>query len=337
MRILIVTPQQPLATGNQVTAERYQEALRQRGHAVQLTVTAEDDPALLRRVLSGFRPEVVHLLHAYRAGRPWLACGTDQETPCVVTLTGTDINQDIDTTEEGPIIREVLRRAGAIITQNRLTAAELQGRPVPWAGKVHYVPPATMPGNTPYPLRRRHDIPPEAIVFLLPAGLRPIKGNLELLRLFDQVAAQRPGGILAFCGPVLDRTYAGHFLAALRERPWTRYLGVIPSTAMAAVLAQVEVVLNHSLSEGLPNALVEAAAQGRPILARDIPGNAAVVEAEINGLVYRDEEEFVRHAIALIDSPDLRRRLGRPQAQRYNPAAESAALETIYRRLLAGQ
>jgi len=334
MRILIVAPRQPQATGNLVTARRWQQALRARGHEVHLAVTSADDPSVLRQALETFRPDLVHLLHAYRSGRPWLACDAADKTPCVVTLTGTDIHQGIDTAEQGPIIHEVLARAAAIVTQNRLTAVTLRGGTAPWAGKVRYVPPATVAGDAPCPLRRDHDIPPQAVLFLHPAGLREVKGNLELLHLFDRVAAQRPACVLAFCGPVLDEAYAGRFFAELALRPWARYLGVIPSAAMAAAMAEAEVILNNSLSEGLPNALVEAAALGRPILARAIPGNAAVVEPGGNGLLYRDAEEFARHALALIDDPRLRRRLSRPQAQSYAPDAEAAALEAVCRQAL---
>jgi len=334
MRILIVVPRQPQTTGNMVTARRYADELEARGHSVHLVDVTEDEPATLIRALNNFRPEIVHLLHAYRTGRPWLACGVTAKTPCVVTLTGTDINQGIETALEGPIIREIFCRAGAVVTQNRLTAEELQSRADDWAGKVRYLPPATLAGSDPYPLRGRHDIPTETVLFLHPAGLRRVKGNLELLLLFDAVAARRSGCLLAFCGPVLDDAYAGRFFTALAERPWARHLGVIPHTAMRAALAEADVVLNHSLNEGMPNVLVEAAALGLPILARAIPGNAAVVEAGENGLLYRDDGEFVRHALALIDDPQLRRRLCRPQPQRYAPAVEAAGLEAIYREVL---
>lgn len=333
MRILIVTPRQPEETGNQVTARRHQDSLRRRGHEARLSVT-DENPAPLRHALATFRPDLVHLLHAFRSGRPWLGCRAETLPPFVVTLTGTDVHHGLSTPEEEAVIREILERAAAVITQNRLTADELKREPTEWAGRVRYLPPGIVLGDTPYPLRRLHGVAPEAVLFLHPAGLRPVKGNYELLRLFDAVAAERPGCRLAFCGPALDAAYARRFLAAVAMRPWALYLQVIPAAAMPAALAEADVVLNHSLSEGLPNALLEAAALGRPILARAIPGNAAVVEPGVNGLLYRTEEEFVRHALALIDEPALRQQLSRAQPDRYDPAAEAEALEAIYRQVL---
>ena len=81
-----------------------------------------------------------------------------------------------------------------------------------------------------------------------------------------------------------------------------------------------DVILNNSVSEGLPNALLEATALGLPILARNIPGNAAVVESGGNGLLYDDAAGFLESAVRLLNDPDLRRSLSHPQPERYAPA-----------------
>lgn len=334
MRILIVTPRQPEETGNLVTARRHQDSLGRRGHEVGLTLADENDAAALRQAVKDFRPDLVHLLHAWRSGRPWLDCRDMANLPYVVTLTGTDIHGGISNPGEGEIICEVLQGAAAVISQNRITAGELRRQPTPWANRIRYLPPGIVLGDAPYPLRQLRDIAPDALLFLHPAGLRPVKANLELLQLFDQVAAARPGCRIAFCGPALDAVYAERFQAAVEQRPWAIHLGVLAPQTMPAALREADVILNHSLSEGLPNALLEAAALGRPILARDIPGNAAVVDPGCNGLLYRTDDECVRLALSLIDDPKLRRRLSRPQPDTFNPALEAAALETIYREAL---
>jgi glycosyltransferase involved in cell wall biosynthesis len=334
LRILIVIPRLPEESGNQVTAHRHRASLSRRGHEVRLTITDEENPAALRQARQEFRPDLVHLLHAFRSGRPWLGSGAAAGIPFVVTLTGTDIHEGISIPEEAAVIQQVLQRAAAVITQNRLTAEKLQKQSTTWAARVRYLPPGIVLGDAPCPLRRRHGIALEALLFLHPAGLRPVKANLELLQLFDRVAAARPGCRLAFCGPALDAAYAERFLAEVAKRPWALYLDVLPVQAMPAALREADVVLNHSLSEGLPNSLIEAAALGRPILARDIPGNAAVVEPGGNGLLYRTADEFIRHALALIDDPALRQKLSRPQPDAFNPAVEAEALEAIYREAL---
>lgn len=329
MRILIVLPCQARATGNEVTAERHRAGLVALGHQVAIERINLEEGANLRSRAATFAPDVVHLLHAYRSGRPWLEAGLDG-IPCLVTLTGTDINSGIDTPEEGPIIRRVFAVATKIITQNRLTAAHLRCDFPLLAGKIAYLPPGIVLGTAPSPWHRAELAPPDRPLFLHPAGLRPVKGNRELLDLFDPLAAEGLPFFVAFCGPPLDPSYSVGFCTALARRPWTRYLGVIPPDAMAALLRQVDVVLNNSQSEGLPNALLEADALGVPMLVRAIPGNTAVVEEGVNGLLYDDAASFARQARALIADPVLRRRLSRPDSERYAPEVETQTLVSLY-------
>jgi glycosyltransferase involved in cell wall biosynthesis len=104
---------------------------------------------------------------------------------------------------------------------------------------------------------------------------------------------------------------------------------------MAAALGEAGVVLNNSSCEGLSNVLVEATVLGRPLLVRNIPGNAAVVEEGVNGLLFGDADDFIRKALALIDSADLRQTLSRPAPERFDPAGEARVLAAIYREVLS--
>lgn len=334
MRILIVLPRQERATGNEVTAERHRAGLVDLGHQVELARVAPEDAASLRAVADAFAPDSVHLLHAYRSGRPWLEAGLGG-IPYVVTLTGTDINGGIAAPAEGPIIRRVLAGAGKIISQNRLTAESLRSEFPILTGKVAYLPPGIILGTAPAPMSRAELAPSGTTLFLHPAGLRPVKGNRELLDLFDPLAAEALPFSVAFCGPVLDPAYSADFCAAVARRPWARYLGVIPPAAIPALVRQVDIVLNNSQSEGIANALLEADALGLPMLVRDIPGNAAVVEEGINGLLYDDAASFARQARALMVDPDLRRRLSRPDAGRYDPTVETQALVALYEEVVS--
>jgi glycosyltransferase involved in cell wall biosynthesis len=92
--------------------------------------------------------------------------------------------------------------------------------------------------------------------------------------------------------------------------------------------------VDNSSCEGLSNVLVEASVLGRPLLVRNIPGNAAVVEEGVNGLLFECADDFAERALALIDRPELRQSLSRPSPERFDPADEACALEDIYRNVL---
>ena len=106
---------------------------------------------------------------------------------------------------------------------------------------------------------------------------------------------------------------------------------------MPSLMCQVDVIVNNSSSEGLSNALVEAAVLGRPVVARDIPGNAAVITDGDNGLLYRDAAGFQAAIRRLQDDPTLAAALSRPAPERFAPAQELATLETLCREILAAR
>lgn len=334
MRILIVFPIQHKATGNRITATRFEKGLSEHGHEVSLFATPLE-PADLAREVAATNPDLVLLLHAYRSGKPWMETAGASSIPHVVLLTGTDVNEGLLHPKQGPIIETVLRQATAVLTQNRLAAEALHRDRPDLTKRLHYLPPGIELGCTPYPLKKKHHLPKDKLLFFCPASLRPVKGVLELLELLDPLARDFSTFHIAFCGPSLDRQYSNSFFAALGKRPWASYLGVIPPGAMAAAMREADVVLNNSLSEGLPNALVEATVLGRPILARDIPGNAAIVEEAVNGLLYSDGTDFIRAAARLLSDPALRTQLSRPRPGRYDRTQEAERLDSICLQVLA--
>lgn len=66
-------------------------------------------------------------------------------------------------------------------------------------------------------------------------------------------------------------------------------------------------VVNSSTSEGMASALLESMALGVPILARNIPGNSAVIKHRETGILYNSPEEFVALAKELKKSLTLRK------------------------------
>lgn len=109
---------------------------------------------------------------------------------------------------------------------------------------------------------------------------------------------------------------------------------------MEAVYAQAAVVTLPSLGEGLPTALIEAAACGRAIVATDVPGCRDVVEDGVNGLlVPPNEPATLAQALArLLDDVALRKRMGAAGRQRvmaqFADRLIIAQIVEKYRRLL---
>lgn len=334
MHILICSPEHNQATGNWVTATRYRHGLEKRGHRVTQCYPPSS-AAALDSAIEENQPDLLLLLHAYRSGKPWLEgkyCGS---VPTVVMLSGTDVNEGLKDAEQSAVIEQVMLRADALLAHNPLLVEQLCQHDPRLAQRLHYLPPGIELGCAPYALRQIHHIPAPVVLFLCPASIRPVKGVLSLIELFDQLPSDPRLWQLAFCGPILDDTYSRRFFAAVDQRVWVNYLGVVPPKAMPAAMNQVDVVLNNSTSEGLPNALIEAASLGRPILARNILGNRPIVDDGINGLLYHDRRSFIDAAQRLLNDDGLRCQLSQPRAARYSVDGEAEVLSRVCNEVLA--
>ena len=103
---------------------------------------------------------------------------------------------------------------------------------------------------------------------------------------------------------------------------------------MREVYAQAHVVCLPSYHEGLPKALMEAAAAGRPLVAADVPGCREIVRHDETGLLV-PAKEVAGLAVALrrlIEEAPLRQRLGRRARQ---AAVEEFSQELVVERTLA--
>jgi glycosyltransferase involved in cell wall biosynthesis len=112
---------------------------------------------------------------------------------------------------------------------------------------------------------------------------------------------------------------------------------------MSKVYAGSSIVVLPSFGEGVPTVLLEAAASGRAIVTTDVPGCRDVVEHGVNGLLVpaHDEKALAQALRTLIESPDMRVRMGAAGRQRvmekYTNARINAATEGLYERLLVSE
>lgn len=170
------------------------------------------------------------------------------------------------------------------------------------------------------------------------------KGLRILLRAFAEVRASRPSANLVVIGE-------GPLRAALEESAGdrVRFLGWQPADAVAGWMRRANVLAAPSVSardgdaEGLPNALVEAAASALPAVGTDHEGiPEAIVEGETGFLVPESDAGALAARLGtILDSRALRDRMGaasRALAQaRFDFARQMRRLEEIYDAVRVGR
>ena len=339
-RLAILAPRSaPAVLGNAVTVGRVAQGLRKHGENLRVWDVSDAPEATVAAEIDAYRPTLLHAFHALRTGPLGLRLARRLEVPLVVTLTGTDANHDLLDPERAPAVRRVLEGAAAI-TAFHASIVEHVAAVLPDTRSRFVVVPQSVRFDVraPFDLDARWAVPRDCLLFLLPAGIRAVKAPRTPLGPLDGLAAADPRVRLAYAGPVLDADEHVALSRELATRPWACHLGVVPHAQMASLLSQAAVVLNCSVSEGgMANAVLEALALGRAVLASDIRGNRALIEDDVTGLLFRDPRELSLKATRLARDPTLRARLGqagRALVEReFSPEREMDGYRAIYRQL----
>jgi len=110
-----------------------------------------------------------------------------------------------------------------------------------------------------------------------------------------------------------------------------------------AILALVDIFVLASFSEGLSNALMEASAAGRAIVATNVGGNPEIIEHGKTGILVKpaDVGECADAIEKMLVRADLRERLGLSARERvrasFDVRSSVARMERLYRTLLGKQ
>jgi glycosyltransferase involved in cell wall biosynthesis len=120
------------------------------------------------------------------------------------------------------------------------------------------------------------------------------------------------------------------------------FVGTFSQAELPRIMSDTDIVLMSSVLEGLPLALVEAMAYGRPIVATLVGGNAEVIADGVSGLLCppRDPGCLSRKLASLLADGGLRARLGQAARQAYEhsdftPAVVAQHHIAIYEQALA--
>lgn len=264
-----------------------------------------------------------HLLHGYflpQAGFLAAYAGGYLKIPSVVSARGNDLDRAIFQPGKAAHILYALNHAGAVTanTQELVHKAKAlaPGCPVTWI-------PNGVNADLFRPLPR--DV---ALAEQLGLGEMPVvgfvgearakKGLSSLLLAFAELVRQRPAALLLVGGARLgeDEDLLKVFLKQNPDLP-VIVAPHAPLADMPAYYSLMDVLVMPSVHDGLPNALLEAMACERAVLASAVGGILDAVRDGFNGRLVeaRDVEGLLKALEELLKDDDLRRRLGRQARQ----------------------
>jgi glycosyltransferase involved in cell wall biosynthesis len=190
--------------------------------------------------------------------------------------------------------------------------------------------------------RTRLGIPLEATVIGAVGTVKPVKGQDVLFEAVLPLLHDRPGLFVLVAGSADTALGASLRARATQDEVSDRFRLLGAREDVADFLAAVDVFVLPSRSEGMSNALLEAMAAGRSIVATRVGGNAqALAGGQAGRIVPPDDPRALREAVAaLLEDPTERTRLGRLASTRareeYDLPIMLERTERLYRQVLEG-
>jgi glycosyltransferase involved in cell wall biosynthesis len=275
MRILLVSqmypgPDDPDLGSFVALGER---ALRERGHEIELAVLDRRAGGkaryleLRKRVRRARRPDVVWAHFLVPSG----LFASEVDAPLVVTAHGRDVRNIGAVPGIATLTRRVVRRASAVVAVSEYLRRELEERLPEARGKTEVI-------DSGVDLERFRSVEPaaqlESPAFLHVGSLTERKNVVRLAEAFAQLGR----GSLTFVGD-------GPLRGALESRAGVRVVGRVAHDEVPGWLSAADVVCGPALVEPFGQALLEAMACGRSVVATRVGGPPEFVADDAGVLV----------------------------------------------------
>ncbi len=304
-----------------------EEALAARGHVLEravldsrrsgkwkyLTLSAATLQAARR-----FKPDVVYAHFLVPTG---LIAALAGRAPLVVTAHGRDVRNIGWFPGIGAATRVVVRRAATVIAVSDYLRRELETKIPDAQGKTEVI-------DSGVDLERFtvQPAPADGPRYLCIASLIRRKNVLRLASAFERAGK----GTLTFVGD-------GPLRAELESRPGVELMGRLEYDRVPEQIASAHVVCQPSLIEPFGQALLEAMACGRSVVATRIGGPPEFVPPEAGVLVDpADEDALVAALRAAADFP-CPNPAARAAAEAHDVRAQAEKVETILERAARGR
>jgi glycosyltransferase involved in cell wall biosynthesis len=275
----------------------------------------------LRRLLSREKPELV-CTHDYRSTFLTYIARAGLPTRQIAFWRGTT-RENLKLSVYYKIENYLLRRMDHLVVVSRKQQASLisHGQPesrISLVPNAVEVPPFEEKGRSEKLLyAERSDAPAPLFTrfrgraIIATAGrLSPEKGHRYLIEAMPRVLASKRDAVLLIFGDGPLRTELARLADRMGCGDSIHFLGFVPG--FASLLRDIDIFVLPSLIEGLPNALLEALAAAKPVVATAVGGVPDLVVDRKTGLLVspRDGSRLAEAIILLLSDPGLARTMG---------------------------
>ena len=180
------------------------------------------------------------------------------------------------------------------------------------------------------------------VTFGFAARMEPLKGPMVLMEAFAATYDRMQNVCLRIAGDGSQREMVAARARSLNVSDRYQYYGVYSHPhERKAFMRDLDVFVMPSFTEGTPNSIIEAMANGKPIIASAVGGIPDMIDSESGILVPPGDAAALAEAMLLLaQNPQLRARMGKAAHDRYqrlfSPQAVVPLMLETYGRVAVG-
>jgi glycosyltransferase involved in cell wall biosynthesis len=174
---------------------------------------------------------------------------------------------------------------------------------------------------------------------LFVGSLYPVKGVQYLITAMKKIHDEFPDARLIIVGDGDERERLAAQSIQLDIQKYVQFVGKVPHEKVKTFMKQADVFVLPSLSEGLPNVILEAMACGLPIVASSVDGIPDIIKNGIHGYLVevKKPDEIAEKILILLRNDQLRNEISRTNLAEVKGYAWDSIifkLENIYLKIL---
>lgn len=231
--------------------------------------------------------------------------------------------------------------SGVVAVSNEIKTSLMQRRNLP-AAKVHVIPYGVdlqrfSANGAMDTARHELQLDPQQVVIGVVARLEKVKGHEYFIAALRKVVDRYPNAVAVLIGDGEQRPHLEALMAQHSLQAHLRFLGF--RNDVQHLLRAIDLLVLPSISEGLPNVILEAMACGKPVVASNVGGIPEAVRPGQNGLLVapRDVDGLAQAMEQLVALPEKRRELGqqgrRIVEQEFSLQSQVSRFEQLYESL----
>ncbi len=168
-------------------------------------------------------------------------------------------------------------------------------------------------------IRKQFGIEDDCVVVGKIARLFHLKGHADLIRAARRVADDCPQVRFLLVGDGVLRENLQSQINDLGLSDHFIFTGLVPPSDVPAMIGAMDLLVHTSYREGLARALPQALIAGKPVISYDIDGAREVVINDATGYLVPpgDVSDLAARIIQLVNDPDLRLQQGRAGRSRF--------------------